>query len=245
MPVTFSLIEFEHRGVNGHSARHFSEFDTAVPMRQRFAPLVPFALIALLTACASQPTQPEPQHLELAFSFEEAAPESASSELDEATASTAQQLRELTDEQSYELPVLADSILERGFTLVGTPYRYGGVSTKTGFDCSGFVSFLFRKEAGIELPRSTREMINLDAPVVKRGELEPGDLVFFNNRGRGRVSHAGIYIGDDQFIHSSSSRSGGVRVDSLDDSYWRASYMQAKRVLAMATVAESEPVVRR
>ena len=80
---------------------------------------------------------------------------------------------------------------------------------KTGFDCSGFVGFLFRKEAGLELPRSTRELINLDAPVVKRNELEPGDVVFFNNRGRGRVSHAGIYIGDDQFIHASSSRSGG------------------------------------
>jgi len=106
---------------------------------------------------------------------------------------------------------------------------------KSGFDCSGFVGFLFRKEAGLELPRSTRELINLDAPVVKRNELEPGDVVFFNNRGRGRVSHAGIYIGDDQFIHASSSRSGGVRVDSLDDHYWRASYMEAKRVLALAS----------
>ena len=215
-------------------------------MRQRFAPLVPFALISLLAACASQPSQPEPQRLEFAFSFEQAARESSSIEQNNESAPTDQQLRELTDEQSYEMPALADSILERGFTLVGTPYRYGGASTKTGFDCSGFVSFLFRNEAGIELPRSTREMINLDAPVVKRSELEPGDLVFFNNRGRGRVSHAGIYIGDDQFIHSSSSRSGGVRVDSLDDSYWGASYMQAKRVLAMAPDVESEPkIVRR
>ncbi|MFV0456082.1 MAG: NlpC/P60 family protein [Pseudomonas sp.] len=210
-------------------------------MRQRFAPLVPFALIALLTACASQPTtQPEPQRLELAFSFEDADSGSASRERGDAAAD-AQQFGDLNNDPS----TLVDSILERGFTLVGTPYRYGGVSTRTGFDCSGFVGFLFRKEAGIELPRSTREMIKLDAPVIKRGELEPGDLIFFNNRGRGRVSHAGIYIGDDQFIHSSSSRSGGVRVDSLDNKYWRASYMQAKRVLAMATLAESETVVRR
>ena len=147
---------------------------------------------------------------------------------------TEQQLRELADDESYELPALADSVLERGFTLVGTPYRYGGSSTKTGFDCSGFVSFLFRKEAGIELPRSTREMINLEAPKIKRSELEPGDVVFFNNRGRGQVSHAGIYIGGDRFIHSSSTRSGGVRVDSLDDKYWRSSFMQAKRVLVLA-----------
>ena len=78
-------------------------------------------------------------------------------------------------------------------------------------------------------------MINLDAPVIARSELKPGDIVFFNNRGRGRVSHAGIYIGDDQFIHSSSHRSGGVRVDSLDDRYWSASYMEAKRVLAQVS----------
>ena len=154
---------------------------------------------------------------------------------------TEQQLRELADEQSYELPALADSVLELGFKLVGTPYRYGGSSTKTGFDCSGFVGFLFRKEAGIDLPRSTREMINLDAPKVARSDLEPGDVVFFNNRGRGRVSHAGIYIGNDQFIHSASRRSGGVRVDSLDDKYWRSSFMQAKRVLALAHDSSAVP----
>ena len=74
-------------------------------------------------------------------------------------------------------------------------------------------------------------MITLDAPKVARSELEPGDIIFFNNRGRGRVSHAGIYLGDNQFIHSSSSRSGGVRVDSLADRYWNSSYMLAKRVL--------------
>jgi cell wall-associated NlpC family hydrolase len=205
-------------------------------MRQRLAPLLPFALITLLTACAMQPEQTESPLLTQRFQFDfpietseaDADPEAVTAE------PTEQQLPEFADDESYELPALADSLLERGFTLVGTPYRYGGSSRKTGFDCSGFVSFLFRKEAGIELPRSTREMINLDAPKIKRSELEPGDVVFFNNRGRGQVSHAGIYIGGDQFIHSSSSRSGGVRVDSLDDKYWRSSFMQAKRVLALA-----------
>lgn len=199
-------------------------------MRKRFAPLVPLALIALLTACAGQQTQPDTSHTSAprSYVFDQASVEFDSGEPGE------RELRPFTDENEYQLPQLADSILERGFTLVGTPYRYGGNSVKTGFDCSGFVGFLFRKEAGLELPRSTRELINLDAPVVKRSELAPGDVVFFNNRGRGRVTHAGIYIGDDRFIHSSSSRSGGVRVDSLDDKYWRASYMEAKRVLALA-----------
>src|SRR5690606_2149326 len=140
---------------------------------------------------------------------------------------------DFTDAEPYELPSLADNILAHGLSLVGTRYRMGGTSVTSGFDCSGFVGFLFKEEAGMKLPRSTRELINLDAPLVSRSELEPGDLIFFNNRGRGRVSHAGIYLGDDQFIHSSSSRSGGVRVDSLDSSYWSRSYMKAKRVLAL------------
>jgi len=134
----------------------------------------------------------------------------------------------------YQLPVLADSILERGMSLIGTRYRFGGTS-EAGFDCSGFIGYLFREEAGMSLPRSTREMINVNAPLVARNQLEPGDLLFFSTSGRrGRVSHAGIYLGDNQFIHSSSRRSGGVRIDSLGDSYWSQTLIQAKRALAMA-----------
>jgi cell wall-associated NlpC family hydrolase len=206
-------------------------------MRKSLAHILPLALVALLSGCAGQPVQ-------------QTAYESASSRLlqshplagfDFADLEQAEEdsLASFDANQDYQLPLLADSILQRGLTLLGTPYRFGGSSASTGFDCSGFVSFVFRKEAGIDLPRSTGEMIKLDAPKVARDKLQPGDLVFFNNRGRGRVSHAGIYIGDDQFIHSSSSRSGGVRVDSLDDKYWRASYMEAKRVLAMAPELES------
>lgn len=210
-------------------------------MRQRLVRLIPLVLVSLLTACAGPPVQPdlqadaelEPSRHPLA-GFDFAALNRAADEED----------AEFRHDQDYQLPQLADSILQRGLTLLGTPYRFGGSSTATGFDCSGFVGFVFRNEAGIELPRSTREMIKLDAPRVRRDELQPGDLVFFNNRGRGRVSHAGIYIGDDQFIHSSSSRSGGVRVDSLDDKYWRASYMEAKRVLAMATDLEATSFTR-
>ncbi|MEK0362774.1 C40 family peptidase [Pseudomonas sp. CBC3] len=211
-------------------------------MRQRFASLLLFALITLLTACAVQPEQSDSTLTLEGFEFDFSNAVSESDISAKSDEPTEQQLRELADDESYKLPALADSVLERGFTLVGTPYRYGGSSTRTGFDCSGFVGFVFRKEAGLELPRSTREMIKVDAPKVARSELEPGDLVFFNDRGRGRVSHAGIYIGDDQFIHSSSSRSGGVRVDSLNDKYWRASFMQAKRVLALASDSTAVPV---
>ncbi|WP_061239923.1 C40 family peptidase [Ectopseudomonas composti] len=200
-------------------------------MLRRFAPLVPLALTAFLAACAGH--APQPQISEAAVEpvarplSQQVEPEPADDEI-----------AALTDDKPYEMPQLADSLLDLGRSLIGTRYRYGGTSVQSGFDCSGFVGYLFRKEVGLELPRSTRELIKLDAPKVARADLEPGDLILFNDRGRGRVSHAGIYLGDDQFIHSSSSRSGGVRIDSLDDSYWNRSYLQAKRVLALAPVEE-------
>lgn len=192
------------------------------------APLVPLLLTFLLTACAGTSTR---------------APVAAYTP-PPVVEPEAHEVVDFTDEETYELPSLADTVLERGFELVGTPYRYGGSSTKTGFDCSGFIGYLFREEAGITLPRSTREMIKLDAPLVARNELEPGDIIFFNNRGRGRVSHAGIYIGDDQFIHSASRRGGGVQVDSLTDRYWRSSYIEAKRVLAQVSLPFTGPTHR-
>jgi cell wall-associated NlpC family hydrolase len=156
-------------------------------------------------------------------------------------AATDKELASFANGKSYQLPVLADSILERGMSLIGTRYRFGGTS-EAGFDCSGFIGYLFREEAGMNLPRSTREMINVDAPLVTRSDLKPGDLLFFATNGRrGRVSHAGIYLGDNQFIHSSSRRSGGVRIDSLGDSYWSKTFIEAKRALAMAP--DSTPAI--
>jgi cell wall-associated NlpC family hydrolase len=160
-------------------------------------------------------------------------------------AATDKEMADFAGGKSYQLPVLADSILERGMSLIGTRYRFGGTS-EAGFDCSGFIGYLFREEAGMNLPRSTREMINVDAPQVARSALKPGDLLFFATNGRrGRVSHAGIYLGDNQFIHSSSRKSGGVRIDSLGDSYWSKTFIEAKRALAMAPSAAPAIVTAR
>lgn len=194
-------------------------------MLKRFAPLVPITLALLLTACASTSQQQQ--------SYTTSPHQSLSFELDTASAAKAEESsveQQLLDGKPYELPSL-DSLLVRGFSLIGTPYRFGGSSTSTGFDCSGFIGYLFREEAGIKLPRSTREMINLPAPKVARHDLQPGDLIFFATSGRGRVDHAGIYIGDDEFIHSASRRSGGVRVDKLSSGYWNSRYLMAKRVI--------------
>lgn len=214
--------------IAGIVASLFSFLDTVVPMPKRLAPLVPLALTLMLAACAS--TAPQPPSAVERPSRPVSMVMPSMDEQDEETA----EIGAFSDDKSYELPQLADSILNHGLSLVGTRYRFGGSSVKSGFDCSGFIGYLFREELGMQLPRSTRDMINIDAPLVDRTELEPGDLVFFSTAGRGRVSHAGIYLGDDQFIHSSSSRSGGVRVDSLDDRYWKRTFIEAKRVLALA-----------
>ncbi|MCO7516373.1 NlpC/P60 family protein [Pseudomonas guariconensis] len=205
-------------------------------MLKRFAPLVPLALVSLLFGCATQGpvTQPQDQQPVTAQSAAMAKP-SASSVFAEEPLATEEDLDTFSSNgKPYELPALADSILERGMSLIGTRYRFGGTSEKSGFDCSGFIGYLFREEAGLNLPRSTREMINVDAPKVARNKLKPGDLLFFSTNGRGRVSHAGIYLGDNQFIHSSSRRSGGVRIDNLGDRYWSKTFLEAKRALAMA-----------
>jgi murein DD-endopeptidase / murein LD-carboxypeptidase len=205
-------------------------------MLNRFAPLVPLALVTLLFGCAahSPVSEPAPQQpVKTAATAQSSSVRYLETPFQEDPA-TEKQLASFADGKSYQLPVLADSILERGMSLIGTRYRFGGTS-EAGFDCSGFIGYLFREEAGMNLPRSTREMINVDAPLVSRSNLKPGDLLFFATNGRrGRVSHAGIYLGDDQFIHSSSRRSGGVRVDSLGDSYWSKTFIEAKRALAMA-----------
>jgi cell wall-associated NlpC family hydrolase len=127
------------------------------------------------------------------------------------------------------LAAMSNDVLMRAIGLVGTPYRYGGNTPAGGFDCSGLVGFVFRDAANVALPRSTRELIDIDAHNVDRDSLQPGDLVFFNPRG-GRVSHIGIYVGEDRFVHAPAT-GGTVRLDSLNSAYWRKAYVSAKRVL--------------
>lgn len=201
-------------------------------MLKRFAPLVPLALVTLLFGCAVH--SPESQQLQQSQPRNSVSSANQSASVLEEEFVTEQELSEFSQGKPYQMPALADSILERGKSLIGTRYRFGGTSERSGFDCSGFIGYLFREQAGMSLPRSTREMINVDAPLVARNKLKPGDLLFFSTSGRGRVSHAGIYLGDDQFIHSSSRRGGGVRVDNLGDSYWSKTFIEAKRALAMA-----------
>ena len=112
---------------------------------------------------------------------------------------------------------------------IGIKYRSAGTTT-SGFDCSGYVQYVY-KELGVSLPRTSSSMYTTGKAVTKNN-LVPGDLVFFNTSGRG-VSHVGIYIGQGNFIHSSSSK--GVSIAKINDPYyWGKRYIGAKRVTTVA-----------
>lgn len=118
------------------------------------------------------------------------------------------------------------TVLQRAFTLLGTPYRWGGTSPEGGFDCSGLVGYVFRT-IGIDLPRVSRSMANEGTAVADRSALAEGDLVFFGKRGR--VDHVGIYIGEGKFVHA--PRTGrDVTVSSMETGYWSQKYLQARRL---------------
>jgi hypothetical protein len=124
---------------------------------------------------------------------------------------------------------LASELVVRSLSLVDAPYRYGG-RTPAGFDCSGFVGYVFAESGGGSLPRRTEEIWRIGDRVA-RSELAVGDLVFFNTLGR-RFSHVGIYIGDGVFVHA-PARGGRVRAERLTDPYWEARYNGARRMAAL------------
>ena len=125
-------------------------------------------------------------------------------------------------------PASANAVTLRALSLVGTPYRYGGNTPDSGFDCSGLVNYVYRDMLDLRLPRSSRELAQVQGPRLERNRLASGDLVFF---GSGReVSHVGIYVGEGRFVHAPSS-GGTVRLDRLDGPYWVSHYSGAKRVL--------------
>ena len=118
------------------------------------------------------------------------------------------------------------SIVSTAKQYLGIPYVWGG-STPSGFDCSGFVQYVYAKH-GFSLPRTSKQQWTAGTSISK-ASLQPGDLVFFANTYTSGVSHLGIYIGNGQFIHASSSK--GVIISDLSNSYWASHYHGCRRVL--------------
>ncbi len=123
---------------------------------------------------------------------------------------------------------MRQSVVAKARSVIGTPYRYGGVSPVSGFDCSGLVVWVYETH-GVDLPRTTWEQTRTGRD-VPAGQLLPGDIIVFKLSGRQPYLHTGIYSGEDTFIHS--PRSGGrVREEFLSTPYWSGRIHAVRRVL--------------
>jgi cell wall-associated NlpC family hydrolase len=134
----------------------------------------------------------------------------------------------------------ASDMVVSAMNFIGVPYRRGGNSAETGFDCSGFTRKVFETSLGLVLPRRADEQASAPGLVkVERDELKPGDLVFFNTMRR-TFSHVGIYIGENRFIHA-PSRGKDVRTDDLSFAYWAKRFTGARRAETALTAHAGAP----
>jgi cell wall-associated NlpC family hydrolase len=127
-----------------------------------------------------------------------------------------------------EVHGIREEIVETARTFIGLPYRWGGSSREKGYDCSGLVVAVYHLN-GISLPRTSREQYRVGKP-LSRGEISPGDLVFFDINGRKRISHVGIYLGNGKFLHA-PGRGKTIRTDLLSNSYYAPRFKGARSCL--------------
>lgn len=147
-----------------------------------------------------------------------------------------------------EVSTKASELVVNALGFLGVPYRRGGTSSDTGFDCSGFVKTVYHDTLGMVLPRVAAQQAASTEKIATK-DLQPGDLVFFNTMRRA-FSHVGIYIGDGKFVHAPKP-GAEVRIESLSVAYWNKRFNGARRVeSAMADTSftsamrAAEPIIR-
>ena len=136
---------------------------------------------------------------------------------------------------SKNVSTKASELVVNAMGFLGVPYKRGGNTAETGFDCSGFVRAMYEQSIGLVLPRRAEQQAAATQDIDK-SELKPGDLVFFNTLKR-TFSHVGIYVGEGRFIHSPKPGSE-VRVESMNIDYWARRFDGARRVQTSATAPE-------
>ena len=130
--------------------------------------------------------------------------------------------------QTGDIEHIRHDIVKTAKQYIGIPYRWGGESPRTGFDCSGLTMVVYRLN-GLDLPRSSTQQWRVGTP-IKRSHLAQGDLVFFATSSGSRVSHVGIYAGDNKFIHA-PSKGRNIRISSLSNPYFKSRYLGARSYL--------------
>ena len=147
-------------------------------------------------------------------------------------------LEQMGEKVTHRVEQMGEKVTHRASDLVvnalgflGVPYRRGGNSADTGFDCSGFVRAMYETTIGLVLPRRANEQAAATQRIEQQ-DLQPGDLVFFNTMKRA-FSHVGIYVGEGKFIHSPKP-GAQVRVENMSQGYWKRRFDGARRVLSLA-----------
>ena len=130
--------------------------------------------------------------------------------------------------QAQNKAIASGSVVQAAYAFRGSRYVMGGTS-RSGFDCSGFVRYILSATDGVALPRTATEQYYHGTP-VSAAQAQPGDLVFFKNTYKRGISHVGIYVGGGQFIHAANAHKG-VRMDSLGSSYYQSHFAGIRRVL--------------
>lgn len=127
---------------------------------------------------------------------------------------------------AIEHAVVKQSLIKDTRSYIGVPYLWGG-TTPSGFDCSGFVYYMFNKH-GVNMARNTSAGLYTQGKAISTANLQPGDLVFYSQNTNGSITHVGFYIGDNQWISATSSK--GIAIYTMDNSYWAKYYVGAKRI---------------
>lgn len=135
---------------------------------------------------------------------------------------------------------IAQDVLINALSLTGIKYTYGGKSPETGFDCSGFVRYVFQQAANLTLPHGARAISHL-GEAIPLEDLQPGDLVFFNTL-KSAFSHVGIYLGNGQFIHAPSA-GGKIKIGDMHDRYWASHFNGARRLEATTEQPQTVPEI--
>jgi cell wall-associated NlpC family hydrolase len=141
-----------------------------------------------------------------------------------------EQSPEVVDKSTQDLLLDEDSekIISLAYAQVGTPYIYGGSSFQ-GFDCSGFVNYVYKHAIGKNLPRTSRAISEYTTK-LNRDQLIPGDIVFFDTSKKGYINHCGIYIGNGRFIHASSGKAHSVTTSNIDKGFYKDRFRWGGRV---------------
>lgn len=135
----------------------------------------------------------------------------------------------IQEEGVLETDDLRQSVANAAFNYLNIPYKFGGNDYINGYDCSGLVRAIFLEITNKSLPRTSAAQAAATR-TIRRAELEPGDLVFFNTSGKRQFSHVGIYVGNDQFIHA--PRTGAqIRIENITQRYWNTRFTGARRVI--------------